>query len=283
MNTLKTALLLTLLTLMLVYLGRAIGGQQGMIFAFVFAAVMNFVAYFFSDKIALSMAGAQPVTEEQAPRLYQIVRRICDRTGLPMPKVYIIDNPSPNAFATGRNPNKAAVAATTGILQIMDDEELEGVMAHEMGHVRNRDILISTVAATLAGALMMLANMGRWALIFGGYGGRDRDDRGGLFGTLLLLIVAPIAALMVQMAISRSREYAADETGAKFVGHPYGLARALEKLEYYSKRIPMEASPATAHMYIVKPLVGSAILNLFSTHPPIEDRIRRLREMTARP
>ena len=283
MNTLKTAFFLTLLTLMVVYLGRAIGGEQGMILAFVFAGVMNFVAYFFSDKIALAMNGARPVTAEEAPRLHRIVQRICERTGLPMPKVYLVNNPSPNAFATGRNPQKAAVAATTGILELLDDEELEGVMAHEMGHVRNRDILISTVAATLAGALMMLANMGRWALILGGYGGRDRDDHGGVFGTLLLLIVAPIAALMVQMAISRSREYAADETGAKFIGHPYGLARALEKLAYYSKRIPMEASPATAHMYIVKPLAGGAILNLFSTHPPIEERIRRLREMTERP
>lgn len=281
MNTFKTASLLTLLTLLVVILGRAIAGEQGMVFAFVFAAIMNFIGYFFSDKIALMMNGAQPVTPEEAPRIYRIVERICQRNSLPMPKIYAVDNPSPNAFATGRNPKHAAVAVTTGALNLLDDEELEGVLGHEMAHVRNRDILISTIAATMAGALMMLASMGRWALIFGGYGGRDRDDRGGALGTLFLLIVAPIAAMLIQLAISRSREYAADESGAHLVGHPYGLARALEKLQAYSQRIPMEASPATAHMYIVKPLSGGTLLSLFSTHPPIDERIRRLRSMSA--
>jgi heat shock protein HtpX len=277
MNTLKSTFLLTLLTLFLVFLGSYFGGRNGMILAFVLSVAFNFGTYFFSDKLALSMYRAQPVTREQLPRVYSVVERLSARQGLPMPGIYVIPSESPNAFATGRNPKHASVAVTHGILNLLDDEELEGVLAHEMGHVRNRDILTSSIAATLAGAITMLARMGYWASLFGGYGGRDDRDRGGGLGGLFMLILAPIAATLIQLAISRSREYEADATGAKETGNPYALARALQKLDNYSRRIPLQASPSTAHLFIVAPLLGSGgFANLFSTHPPIKDRIHRL-------
>jgi heat shock protein HtpX len=280
-NTFKAAFLLTLLTLLLMFIGRAFGGQNGMILALVFAAVMNFVSYFYSDKIALAMYRAQPVTREELPRAYQAVERLTQKIGIPMPKIYVIPNDSPNAFATGRNPAHASVAVTQGILNLLTDEELEGVLAHELGHVNNRDILISSVVATIAGAVTMLASMGRWAMIFGGMGGRDDRDRGGGLGGLLMLIVAPIAASLIQLAVSRSREYQADATGAHFTGNPYALASALQKLDTYSRRLPMQASPSTAHLFIIQPLLGGMSFgNLFSTHPPIAKRIERL---TGRP
>jgi len=279
-NTFKTAFLLTLLTLLLMFIGRAFGGQNGMILALGFAVVMNFVSYFYSDKIALAMYRAQPVTREQLPRAYEAVERLTQKIGIPMPKIYVIPNESPNAFATGRNPQHASVAVTEGILNLLNDEELEGVLAHELGHVNNRDILISSVAATIAGAITMLASMGRWAMFFGGMGGRDDRDRGGGFGALLMLILAPIAASLIQLAVSRSREYQADATGAHFTGNPYALASALSKLDTYSRRLPMQATPSTAHLFIIQPLLGMNLGNLFSTHPPIAKRIERL---TGRP
>src|ERR1700735_3454513 len=266
MNTLKTAFLLTALTLSLMFIGAYFGGRNGMILAFFIAAGMNFFSYFYSDKLALSMYRAQPVTREQLPRVYQIVERILPRMALPMPKIYVIPTDSPNAFATGRNPNHAAVAVTQGILNLLNDEELEGVLAHELGHVNNRDILISSVVATLAGAITMLASMGRWAMLFGGFGGRDRDDRGGggLAG-LFMLLVAPIAATLIQLAVSRSREYQADATGAHFTGNPYALASALQKIDAYARRLPMQASPSTAHLFIIAPFLGGMSFgNLFS-------------------
>jgi heat shock protein HtpX len=276
-NTFKTAFLLTALTLLLMFFGRYFGGENGMLLALAFAAVMNFVAYFFSDKIALSMYRAQPVTREQLPRAYEIVERLTQKIGIPMPKIYVIPNESPNAFATGRNPSHASVAVTHGILGLLTDEELEGVLAHELGHVNNRDILISSVAATIAGAITMLASMGRFAMIFGG-GGRHR--RGGGLSALFMLIVAPIAASLIQLAVSRSREYQADATGAHFTGNPYALASALQKLDAYSRRMPMQATPSTAHLFIIQPLLGMNFGSLFSTHPPIAKRIERL---TGRP
>ena len=276
-NTFKTAFLLTALTLLLMFIGRYFGGENGMLLALAFAAVMNFVSYFFSDKIALAMYRAQPVTREQLPRAYEIVERLTQKIGLPMPKIYVIPTESPNAFATGRNPKHASVAVTHGILGLLNDEELEGVLAHELGHVGNRDILISSVAATIAGAITMLAHMGRFAMFFGG-GGRDR--RGGGLTALFMLIVAPIAAAMIQMAVSRSREYQADATGAHYTGNPYALASALQKLDAYSRRVPMQATPSTAHLFIIQPLLGMNFGNLFSTHPPIAKRIERL---TGRP
>jgi heat shock protein HtpX len=279
-NTFKTAFLLTLLTLLLMFIGRAFGGQNGVLLALGLAAVMNFISYFYSDKIALAMYRAQPVTREQLPRAYGAVERLTQKIGIPMPKIYVIPNESPNAFATGRNPSHASVAMTQGILDLLNDEELEGVLAHELGHVNNRDILISSVAATVAGAITMLASMGRWAMIFGGWGG-DRDDRrSGGIGALLMLILAPIAASLIQLAVSRSREYQADATGAHFTGNPYALASALAKLDTYSRRIPMQGTPSTAHLFIVQPLLGMNLGNLFSTHPPIAKRIERL---TGRP
>jgi heat shock protein HtpX len=279
-NTFKTAFLLTLLTLLLMFIGRYFGGQNGMLLALVFAAVMNFVSYFYSDKIALAMYRAQPVTREQLPRAYAAVERLTQKIGIPMPKIYVIPNESPNAFATGRNPQHASVAVTQGILNLLNDEELEGVLAHELGHVNNRDILISSVAATVAGAITMLASMGRFAMIFGGMGG-DRDDRrGGGLGALLMLILAPIAASLIQLAVSRSREYQADATGAHFTGNPYALASALGKLDAYSRRLPMQATPSTAHLFIIQPFLGMNFGSLFSTHPPIAKRIERL---TGRP
>jgi heat shock protein HtpX len=279
-NTFKTAFLLTLLTLLLMFIGRAFGGQNGMLLALGLAAVMNFISYFYSDKIALAMYRAQPVTREQLPRAYQAVERLTQKIGIPMPKIYVIPNESPNAFATGRNPSHASVAMTQGILDLLNDEELEGVLAHELGHVNNRDILISSVAATVAGAITMLASMGRWAMIFGGMGGDREDRRGGGIGALLMLILAPIAASLIQLAVSRSREYQADATGAHFTGNPYALASALSKLDAYSRRIPMQATPSTAHLFIIQPLLGMSFGNLFSTHPPIAKRIERL---TGRP
>jgi heat shock protein HtpX len=280
-NALKTALLLGLLTGFMILVGDWLGGQNGMILALGIAAVMNFVSYFFSDKIALMTYRAQAVTREQLPRVYEIVERITQRQGLPMPKIYVIPTDSPNAFATGRNPSHASVAVTQGILDLLSDEELEGVLAHELGHVRNRDILISSIAATLAGAITILARMAYWGALFGGMGGRDREERGGGgLGALFMLILAPFAAMLIQLAVSRSREYSADATGAHFTGNPYALASALQKLDAYSKRIPMVASPSSAHLFIVQPLLGINFAGLFSTHPPIRKRIERL---TGRP
>ncbi len=276
-NYLKTTLLLGLLTGLIVLCGGYFGGGSGATLALVFAAVLNLGSYWFSDKIVLAMYRAKPVGPEEAPRLHAITDRLVAHAGLPKPKLYVLPDPSPNAFATGRNPSHAAIAATTGILEAMNDEELEGVIAHELGHIKNRDILISSIAATIAGAITWLATMARWGAMFGGYGGRDsRDDRGGVLGLLFMAILAPIAAMIIQMAISRSREYAADAAGAQIAGNPYGLARALEKLGHLSKRIPMDATPATSHLFIVNPLSGKALSSLFSTHPPLEERIRRL-------
>src|SRR6476646_2817327 len=255
-NTFKTAFLLTALTLLLMAIGRAFGGQSGMIWALIIATGTNFIAYFFSDKIALATYRAQPVTREQLPRVYSVVERITQKIGLPMPKIYVIPTESPNAFATGRNPAHASVAVTHGILGLLNDEELEGVLAHELGHVRNRDILISSIAATVAGAITYLAEMARWGMIFGGYA-RDRDSRGGGgFGALLMLLLAPVAAMLIQLAVSRSREYQADESGAHYTGNPYALASALAKLDAYSKRMPMAATPSTAHLFIIQPFLG---------------------------
>jgi len=278
-NTFKTAFLLTLLTLLLMFIGRAFGGQNGMLLALAFAAVLNFVSYFYSDKIALKMYRAQPVTREELPRAYAAVERLTQKIGIPMPKIYVIPNDSPNAFATGRNPQHASVAVTQGILNLLNDEELEGVLAHELGHVNNRDILIGSVAATIAGAITMLASMGRFAMIFGGMGSRD-ERRGGGLGALFMLILAPIAASLIQLAVSRSREYQADATGAHFTGNPYALASALSKLDVCSRRLPMQATPSTAHLFIIQPLLGMNFGSLFSTHPPIAKRIERL---TGRP
>jgi len=275
-NTFKTAFLLTALTLLLMFIGRAFGGQSGMLMALIIAAVMNFVSYFYSDKIALAMYRAQPVTREQLPRAYEIVERLSQKIGIPMPKIYVIPTESPNAFATGRNPNHASVAVTHGILGLLNDEELEGVLAHELGHVRNRDILISSIAATIAGAITFMARFG----IFFGVGGRDDQREGGGFGALLMLILAPIAAVLIQLAVSRSREYQADETGAHFTGNPYALASALAKLDAYSKRVPLQATPSTAHLFIIQPFLGVSLMSLFQTHPPIAKRIERL---TGRP
>ena len=266
MNTLKTAFLLTLMTLIAIGIGDWLGGRNGMVYASVIAAGMNFFSYFFSDKLALAMNGARPVTREQLPRVYQVVEKLTQQVGLPMPRIYVIPTDSPNAFATGRNPSHAAVAVTEGILRLLDDEELEGVLAHELGHVRNRDILISSVAATMAGAITMLARFEFW------FGGRSDRDRG---GGILTLILAPIAATLIQLAVSRSREYQADATGAHFTHNPYALARALQKLDAYSKKIPMSVAPSTAHLFIVQPFMGG-LGNWFSTHPPIPQRIARL-------
>jgi heat shock protein HtpX len=273
MNTFKSTLLLTALTLLLVFLGDRIGGRNGMALALILSVALNFSSYFFSDKIALSIYGAQPVTRDQLPRVYSVVERLAARQNLPMPKIYVIPNESPNAFATGRNPQHASVAVTQGILRLLDDEELEGVLAHELGHVKNRDILTSSIAATVAGAITMLARMEYFAALFGGRSSRERGAAGGIF----MLILAPIAASLIQLAISRSREYEADATGAHSTGNPYALARALQKLDDYSRRIPMQASAASAHLFIVAPLLGGGGFgNLFSTHPPIKLRIQRL-------
>ncbi len=275
-NNVKTVFLLGLLTGIILFIG-SFWGQNGLVIAFVFSILMNFASYFFSDKIALRMYSAQPIGREQAPRLYSILEFLCSRDNIPMPKVYIIPTDSPNAFATGRNPQNASVAVTEGAMRLLDENELTGVLAHEISHVKNRDILISSVAATLAGMIMFIANMARFAAFFGGYGGgRDREEGGGALGGLLTIILAPIAAMLIQMWISRTREYQADASGAHVAGSPYGLASALQKLEDYSKRLPMQASPSTAHMFIMHPFSGSSLMNLFSTHPPTQKRIERL-------
>lgn len=277
MQGLKTFLLMLVMTLLLLFIGGAIGGRTGMTIALVLAGVMNFVSYWFSDKIVLSMYRAQELPENH--KVYWITKKLTENAGLPMPKVYIINQSQPNAFATGRNPHHAAVVVTRGLVELMDDNELAGVIGHELGHVSHRDILIQSVAATLAGAIVYMANMAKWAAIFGG-GRRDREDnRGGVFGLLAISIFAPLAAMLVQMAISRSREYKADSFGGKICGHPRYLANALKKLESYSTRIPMDATPTTENMFIVSPLAGNKMANLFSTHPSTADRIRRLEEM----
>lgn len=280
-NILKTTLLLTVMTLLFMLAGQAFGGQRGMLMALIIAAVLNFVSYFFSDKIALAAYRAQPITRDQLPRVYNIVERLSQKVGLPMPKVYLIPTDSPNAFATGRNPNHASVAVTQGILGLLNDDELEGVIAHELGHVRNRDILISSIAATLAGAITYLAHIARWGMIFGGYG-RDRDERGGGgLAAIAMIFLAPFAAMLIQLAVSRSREYGADDTGAHWTGNPYALASALAKIEAYSRRTPLLATPSTAHLFIIQPFLGGISFgNLFSTHPPTAKRIERL---TGRP
>jgi len=281
-NLMKTGVLLAALTVLLVLIGGALGGQNGMVMAFVLALVMNFGSYWFSDKIVLAMYRAQPVDEAAAPALHRIVRTLATRAGIPMPKVYIIPGEAPNAFATGRNPQHAAIAVTEGILRIMSEEELEGVLAHELSHVQNRDTLIMAIAATLAGAITYMAHMAQWAMIFGG-GRRDSDEEGsgggGLVGSLLMIVLAPLAATLIQLAVSRSREFQADATGAQMAGQPWGLAKALEKLEVASKVAPMNATPATAHLFIVNPLTGGGWTTLFSTHPPIAERVARLRAL----
>src|SRR5436305_2992022 len=280
MNAVKTALLLGALSAVLLIGGQAIAGEQGLYWGLGLAVLMNFGSYFFSDKIALAMYRAQPVSETENPEAYQrvgpLVADLCRRMELPMPKLYLIPDESPNAFATGRNPSHASVAFTAGILRLMSDNELQGVIAHELGHVLHRDILISSVAATIAAAITMVARMAFW---FGGVGGRDDDNRGGAIGGIFMLIFAPIAAMLIQMAISRSREYDADAASSKYVGSPYPLINGLQKLDTWSKRIPMDASPSTAHMFIIKPFTGEAIMRLFSTHPSTEDRIARLQAM----
>lgn len=283
MNMFKTAVLLTALTLLFIWIGGMIGGRGGMIIAFMFALVMNFVSYWFSDKIVLAMYRAQEATEMEVPAIFRIVKNLTQKANLPMPKVYIIPTDTPNAFATGRNPSRAAVAVTDGILRLLNEDELEGVLAHELAHVKNRDILISTIVATIAGAIFMLASMARWAAIFGGFGGRDRRGGGNVLALLLVAIVAPIAALLIQLAISRAREYQADQSGGKISGRPLGLANALRKLHAGVRRFPMrQASPTTAHMFIVNPLTGRGMASLFSTHPPMEQRVARLEDLSTR-
>ncbi len=276
-NRVKTVLLLTGLTIFLIFMGKLLGGRQGMYLAFILALGMNFFSYWFSDKIVLRMYRAQEVSPAEAPQMHQMVEELAHEAGIPKPRVYVIPDESPNAFATGRNPQHAAVAATQGIIRLLTPVELKGVLGHELGHVLNRDILVSSIAATLAGAIMILASLARWGAILGM--GRDDDEGGGIFGVLVMSIIAPIAAMLIQMAISRSREYLADETGAHLTHNPESLARALEKLSVGTQRIPMDASPATAHMFIVNPLSGRSLMNLFSTHPPIEARVERLRAM----
>jgi heat shock protein HtpX len=279
MNTIRTGLLLGALTGLLMLIGGWFGGQHGVVIAFFFAVVMNFGSYWFSDKIVLRMVHAQAVSEGEAPELYAMVKNLALRASMPMPRVYIIPEDSPNAFATGRDEHHAVVAVTEGILRILGRDELEGVIAHELTHIRNRDILIGSIAATLAGAIVMLAHMAQWAAMFGGAGSNDDEGGNNIVGLILMAVLAPIAATLIQMAISRSREYLADAGGAKISGKPYGLAGALEKLSRASQAIPMNANPSTAHMFIVNPLTGRSLMNLFSTHPPIEERIARLRSM----
>jgi len=276
MNALKTVFLMTLMMMLFLLVGGLLGGRDGLMIAFIFSLVMNFFSYWFSDKIVLSMYGAREVTEREAPQLYRLVRKLTQNAGLPMPKVYVIDNPNPNAFATGRNPQNAAVAVTTGILRILNDDELEGVLAHELAHVKHRDILLATIVATFVGTITFISRMAGWTMMFAG-GSRNREDNGNLVASLVLMIVAPIAALLLQLAISRSREFMADEGGAKISGKPLSLASALRKLEQAAQIVPMHnANPSTAHLFIVNPLRGGGISKLFSTHPPIEERIQRL-------
>ena len=284
-SRIRTTLLLALLTVLIVWMGGRFGGQNGMMIAFLFAVIMNFGSYWFSDKIVLAMYRAQPLNESQAPGLFLMVRELAAQAQIPMPRIYMLPEETPNAFATGRNPENAVVAVTEGLLRLLTPDEMRGVLAHELSHIKNRDILVSSIAATLAGVVMLLANMARWGAIFGGFGGRNDEEGGGggILAFLVTAILAPIAAMLIQMAVSRSREYLADETGAGISHRPESLARALEKLELASQRIPMtDAQPATAHMFIVNPLTGRSLASLFSTHPPIEERIRRLRAMQPR-
>jgi len=278
-NQLKTLILMSSLTVLVVLIGGAIGGQSGMIIALIFALAMNGGSYWFSDKIALAMTGSKPMTEDEHPEVYQIIEKLTANAKLPMPKLYLTPSPQPNAFATGRNPNHSAVAVTEGLLTILNREELEGVLAHELAHIKNRDVLIGTVAAVMAGVITTIANMAQWALMFG-MGGSDEED-GGLIASLPLIILGPIAAMMVQMAVSRSREYLADSTGAAIAGQSRGLANALLKLDGASSRVPMNVNPATSHLFIVNPLSAKRLMKLFSTHPPIEDRVRKLQAYTA--
>jgi heat shock protein HtpX len=286
MKVLRTGAILILLSVLLVIAGGAIGGRGGLQVGLAMAVVMNFASYFFSDKIALASSGAQPVSREQLPRLYDVMERLAAKANIPVPKLYVVPDMAPNAFATGRNPNHASVAVTKGLLEIMNDDELEGVIAHELSHVRNYDILVSSIAATIAGAITFMASMGKWAMIFGGFG-RDRDDDrgGGGISALLMIFLAPFAAMLLQLFLSRTREYAADDTGARMVGHPYGLISALEKLGMYNRRIPTTSiSPSTSALCIVKPMFGSGTFSsLFSTHPPLEDRIAVLKQMANTP
>lgn len=276
-NQFRTTILLAIMTGLIIWIGQLLGGRQGMIIALIFAAGMNFFSYWYSDKIVLKMYRAQEATPQQVPELYEMVQSLSRTAGLPMPKLYVIPQEAPNAFATGRNPEHAVVAVTEGLLRIMERDEVRGVLAHELAHVKNRDILIGSIAATMAGAIMMLATMARWSAIFGGGSSNDDEGGAGIIGLIALSIIGPMAAMIIQMAISRSREYLADATGASFAGSPEGLARALEKLGSYSKRLPMNANPSTAHMFIVNPLSGKSMMSLFSTHPPLEERIARLR------
>jgi heat shock protein HtpX len=280
-NQFRTTILLAVMTALIIWIGHLFGGRQGMVIALLLAAGMNFFSYWYSDRIVLKMYHAQEVSSQQAPELYEIVRRLSSNAGLPMPRLYVIPKEAPNAFATGRNPEHAVVAVTQGLLRIMDQDEVTGVLAHELAHVKNRDILIGSIAATMAGAIMVLASMARWTAIFGG---GSHDDEGGssTLGLIVMSLLAPLAAMIIQMAISRSREYLADSSGARFAGTPEGLARALDKLGRYSKKIPMAANPSTAHMFIVNPLSGRSLMSLFSTHPPLEERIARLRGYSGR-
>src|SRR5579862_1910193 len=277
-NNLKTTILLACLTGVLLAIGQLWGGRQGLTIALVFAAVMNLGSYFFSDKIAIASSGAVPISRDENPRIYQIVERLAAKANVPVPKIYLIPTDSPNAFATGRNPEHASVAVTQGILQLCNDEEIEGVLAHELGHVKNRDILTSAVVATMAGAITLIARMIYWGELFGGFGGSGNDEnRGGVFSALAMIILAPLAATLIQLAISRSREYEADHTGAEITGNPQGLASALNKIDQWSKRVPMQVSPSMAHLYCAQPMTGGEFMtSLFSTHPPISKRIERL-------
>ncbi len=275
-NQLKTTLLLGSLTGVIILIGRYFGGSSGMVIAFIFALLMNVGSYWFSDKIVLKLYKSRQLSSQEYPELYSLVSRLSQSASLPMPKIYLIPSESPNAFATGRNSQHAVIAVTQGILRLLNSSELEGVLAHEIAHIKDRDILISSIAATLAGVIMMIASMARWAALFGGFGGSDDDD-GGILGFVVLAFLAPLAALIIQLAISRSREYLADSTGARIAGNPLGLASALEKLDYASKKIPIKANPATSHLFIVNPLSGKSLMSLFSTHPPTAERIARLR------
>lgn len=276
-NTIRTGILLAGLTVLVMIIGNLLGGRQGMIIAFFLAVIMNFGSYWFSDKIVLRLYRAREVSEAEAPGLYRMVRQLTQQADLPMPKICVMPTEAPNAFATGRNPEHAVVAVTEGIVRLLGEEELKGVLAHELAHVKHRDILIGSIAATLAGAIMIIANMARWAALFGGLGGRDDNNGGGgIVGLIAMSILAPIAAMLIQMAISRSREYAADAAGASYSGNPRGLASALQKISTASRRTPMKADPATAHMFIMSPLSGKSLMNLFSTHPPVEKRVERL-------
>ncbi len=276
-NMIRTTILLAAMTALMMIIGQMLGGHQGMMIALIFAGLMNFGSYWYSDKIVLKMYQAEEITPESAHGLYGIVQRLVRQADLPMPRIFIIPQNTPNAFATGRNPDHAVVAVTEGLLTLLDEQEITGVLAHELAHVKNRDILIGTIAATMAGAIMMLASMARWGAIFGGARSSDDEGGSGVIGLIVMSIIAPMAAMVIQMAISRSREYLADGTGAAISGNPEGLARALEKLGIYGKQIPMAANPSTAHIFTVSPLSGSTLMNLFSTHPPLESRIERLR------